>query len=185
MKAYSIDLRQRVLGDCDAGMTTREVATKFRVSESWVRRLKQRRRETGEIGPRRAGSPKPPGWLGDAERLKQLVDEQPDVTLRELQAKLGQNMSVSTISRALRALGLTFKKSHPRRRARPSRRPTTSYSVASYDDGSGCRAIHFHRRDLGENEHGAPLRSLPTWRAFDCQSAARPLENNDVRRIAA
>ena len=48
MKSYSIDLRSRILEDCDAGMTTRVVATKYRVSESWVRRLKQRRRETGE-----------------------------------------------------------------------------------------------------------------------------------------
>ena len=62
MKAYSLDLRQRVLKDVDAGMSTREVATKYDVSESWVRRLKQRLRETGEIGPRRAGNPQTPKW---------------------------------------------------------------------------------------------------------------------------
>ena len=38
MRAYSMDLRERVLRD--------------RVSASWVRRLKQRRRETGEVAPR-------------------------------------------------------------------------------------------------------------------------------------
>ena len=51
MKSYSIDLRSRILEDCDSGMTTRVVATKYRVSESWVRRLSQRRRETGQIAP--------------------------------------------------------------------------------------------------------------------------------------
>ena len=49
MKAYSQDLRERVLPDCDAGLPVRQVATKYRVSESWMRRLRQRRRETGEV----------------------------------------------------------------------------------------------------------------------------------------
>ena len=40
MKAYSMDLRERVLKDSDAGIRTREVAVKYAVSESWVRRLK-------------------------------------------------------------------------------------------------------------------------------------------------
>ena len=52
MDSYSMDLRKRVLADCDAGRSTRQVAMKYRVSESWVRRLKQRRRESGEIAPR-------------------------------------------------------------------------------------------------------------------------------------
>jgi transposase len=52
MKSYSMDLRERILRDCDGGLETRVVATKYAVSESWVRRLKQRRRETGEVAPR-------------------------------------------------------------------------------------------------------------------------------------
>ena len=53
MRAYSMDLRERVLLDSDAGMKAAEVAAKYRVSGSWVRLLKQRRRETGEVAPRR------------------------------------------------------------------------------------------------------------------------------------
>lgn len=60
MRAYSMDLRERVLADCDAGVTTRAVAQKYRVSESWVRRLKPRRAATGETAPR------PPGTAGSA-----------------------------------------------------------------------------------------------------------------------
>ena len=52
MGAYSLDLRTRVLADWDAGMKAEEVAVKYRVSRAWVHRLVQRRRETGEIGPR-------------------------------------------------------------------------------------------------------------------------------------
>ena len=51
MRAYSMDLRERVLHDSDAGMQAAAVASKYRVSASWVRRLKQRRRETGEVAP--------------------------------------------------------------------------------------------------------------------------------------
>jgi transposase len=51
MKAYSMDLRKRVLAMCDAGRPTCEVARVLDVSEAWVRRLKQRRQEDGIIGP--------------------------------------------------------------------------------------------------------------------------------------
>ena len=51
MRAYSMDLRERALLG-DAGMKAADVAAKYRVSGSWVRLLKQRRRETGEVAPR-------------------------------------------------------------------------------------------------------------------------------------
>ena len=63
MKAYSPDLRQRGLEDCDGGMETRQVAVKYRVSESWIRRLKQRR------SARSKGSNKPSPAPSIASRL--------------------------------------------------------------------------------------------------------------------
>lgn len=110
MKAYSMDLRERVLKESDAGMSTRAVAVKYDVSESWVRRLKQRRREHGEIAPRSSRNGLQPKWLPYAEQLQQLVQEKPDITLRELRDALGQEISIQTLSRALRQLQLTFKK---------------------------------------------------------------------------
>ena len=50
MQAYSMDLRERALLDSDAGMKAADVAVKYRVSGSWVRLLKQRRRE--RVAPR-------------------------------------------------------------------------------------------------------------------------------------
>ena len=118
MKSYSMDLRERILRDCDGGLETRVVATKYDVSESWVRRLKQRRRETGEVAPRRAGSRREPKWQAHADRLQQLVAERPDATLEELRDELGVALSTTTLWRALRALQLTFKKKSS---ARPSK----------------------------------------------------------------
>ena len=110
MDAYSMDLRKRVLKDSDKGMSTRDVAVKYEVSESWVRRLKQRRSETGEIAPRSSRNKVQPKWLAYVDQLQQLVEEKPDITLRELCDALGQQVSQQTLSRALRQLQLTFKK---------------------------------------------------------------------------
>ncbi len=52
MKAYPMDLRPRVQAGCGKGAATLEVASKYPVSAAWARRLKQRRRETGEVQPR-------------------------------------------------------------------------------------------------------------------------------------
>lgn len=68
MRAYSMDLRQRVLADSDDGMKTRAVAAKYRVSEAWVRHLKQRRTATRETAP--PLSPQPPRQFPQALRRR-------------------------------------------------------------------------------------------------------------------
>ena len=137
MKAYSMDLRERVLEDCDGGMETRQVAVKYRVSESWIRRLKQRRRETGETAPRPSCNRRPAKWLTHAERIKELIGQKPDATLRELAAELNHALSGQTLSRALRKLGLALKKSPARRRAGSARRGEATTVVATVAAGPG------------------------------------------------
>jgi transposase len=110
MRAYSMDLRERVLRDGDAGMTSVAVAQKYDVSRAWVDRLKQRRRGTGEVAPR-AQRYGPHLKLGPhLHRLVDLIREQPDRTLAELQAALGLSASLATIWRAVKRLGFTVKK---------------------------------------------------------------------------
>jgi transposase len=140
MKAYSWELRERVLLDCDGGLETRQAAVKHRVSESWIRRLKQRRRETGETAPRPCRNRRIAKWLAYADRLQELVRQQPDTTLGELATALGDELSPQTISRALRALRLTFKKSSSRRGTRPSRRGDASAVVAAVAVGNAREA---------------------------------------------
>lgn len=104
----SQDLRDRVLFAYDRGMKTKQIADVFCVSRSWARRVKQRRRETGETTPRRMGSP---GVVKvDRSQLITLVREHPDATLAEYRAHLGVQCAVSTISMALKKLGFSFKK---------------------------------------------------------------------------
>jgi transposase len=100
MKAYSSDLRLRVLKDCDGGMTNCLVALKYDVSESWVRRLKLRRRETGEVEPRPPRNGMRPKWLPLVDQIQTLVCERPDITLKELRDALGGGLSIQAFSRA-------------------------------------------------------------------------------------
>jgi transposase len=105
------------LADSDLGHSTSRVAKKYRVSPAWVRRLKQRRRETGEIAPRRSGGRRP--RIIDRLRLRGLVEQQPDATLAELRARLGVKCSLAGLWKALDQLRLTFKKKRygPRNRS--------------------------------------------------------------------
>jgi transposase len=117
--AYSQDLRDRVLGACDRGMPTKRVAEVFDVSPAWVRRLKQRRRETGETSPRPAGGARVRKI--DMARLAELVAAQPDATARELRERLGVVCAESAIYAALQRLGLSFKKRASTPRSRTGR----------------------------------------------------------------
>ena len=114
--AYSQDLRDRVMAVRERGLKTKQVAGFFGVSAAWVRRVMQRKRECGETAPR------PRGGVTvvkiDLARLRELVQQQPDATARQLHERLGIECTVSAVDMALRRLGLSFKK---RRSMRPSR----------------------------------------------------------------
>ena len=116
MEAYSMDLRERVVQACDEGVETRpEIAERFGVSTSWIRRLLQRRRETRSIAPLpHAGGVTPVFNTQRLERLRHEVERQPDATLAQLRQRLRVSCCVSTVHNALKALDLTYKKASGR-----------------------------------------------------------------------
>lgn len=114
--AYSQDLRDRILSASDKGMKTSEVARLLDVSPSWVRRVKQRRREHGETSPRPRGGATV--IKIDLEQLRALVEEQPDATIAELHRRLGVECSQSAVGAALKRLRLSFKKRQSMQRSR-------------------------------------------------------------------
>jgi transposase len=111
MRAYSMDLRVRVLKDLDAGMKTAAVAAKYSVSPAWVRRLKQRRNATGQIGPTPQKRGVTPGWVTYAQAIREAVRQAPDATLAEYRQRFRIALSKSALARALIVLGLSRKKS--------------------------------------------------------------------------
>jgi len=128
MKAYATDFRQRVLAMCDKGRSTGEVAQAFGVSKSWVRLIKQLRREEGRLGPKPGGGRRHGHF--DAVGLLQLeswLREHPDATLEWLRGRVLREMQVRCslmgVCRAVKKLGWSLKK---KRFERPSRTARTS-----------------------------------------------------------
>ena len=120
MKAYSTDLRERVVAACDAGDATRaKIAARFSVSVAWIRKLLRQRRQTGSIAPRPHGGGRAPAFdAAAAARLREAVRADDDATLEELARAAGVSCCPSAVHRALVRLGITRKKS---RGGRPSR----------------------------------------------------------------
>ena len=115
MKAYSIDLRERVAAACAApGATQTAVAARFCVSVSFIEKLRQR--ATGSVAalPHRSG-PAPLLVAAARAELGACLRQQPDATLDELRVWVaalgGPAVSPATMGRAVQALDWQRKKS--------------------------------------------------------------------------
>lgn len=115
MKAYSLDLRRRIVAAVERGVPRAEVATLFAVSPSTVKRLLARRRNPADD---LAATP-PPGRrrtipLDQHTALWSQLEAQPDMTIAQhtvlWNATYGTGLSQWTVGRAIRRLGWTRKK---------------------------------------------------------------------------
>ena len=118
-RAYSMDLRLRVLQDAAAGVPSKDLAARYHVSLAWVNALKQRQRDTGDPSPRKQKRWRTPILHAQSAQLEALIQEQPDRTLAELKTLLATSASLPTICRAVRKLGYRIKKNGARGRAGP------------------------------------------------------------------
>lgn len=124
MRAYSTDLRARVVAAVDRGEhSIRQLVHIFSVSLSFVVRLLDRHRRTGSVQPSpHAGGPAVKFDAATVARLLQLVRDQPDATLAELQARLGVPCHLGTIARVLKKHRITRKKKTTHAQARDTPR---------------------------------------------------------------
>src|SRR5436309_12552446 len=114
MKAYSQDLRQRVLRAIEQGKSQAEVAETFAISTSSIKRYLKVRRESGHVLPKAIpGRPNVKGAALEAGLLEQLRTH-PDATREQhcqmWEASHGLTVSPASITRARQALGWTRKK---------------------------------------------------------------------------
>jgi transposase len=118
-----MEFRMAVAAMYDECGSSIEVAQMFGCSESWVRRLIQRRAASGSLAPL---TPRRPDNRKlneeDLAQLRKLIADKPDLTLGELAQALNGKASVPTVWRATQALDLPLKKDHARQRAGPARR---------------------------------------------------------------
>jgi transposase len=114
MKAYSIDLRQRVLDAVDAGTPRADVVRLFSISLATLKRWLQQRSQVGHLHAKSLrGLPRRIGVDHHAALVAQLRSA-PDASLaehcRKWQQEQETTVSVATMSRALRRAGWTRKK---------------------------------------------------------------------------
>lgn len=119
--AYSLDLRERAVRAAEEeAMTRGEVARQFNISEAtlyvWIRRKKKE----GTLAPRPHGGGQPPKLDAQGMRaLAEMVEEKNDRTLEEyqheVQERLGVQMSITSVHRALEKLRRPRKKDVARR----------------------------------------------------------------------
>lgn len=116
MKAYSLDLRQRVVEAYEQGEgTIAELAGLFRVSLFFIKKMLWLHRGGQGLEPKPHGGGAPSALNdGQREMLRAAVADRPDATLKELQetlaAKCQVTVSEATICRALQKLNLPGKK---------------------------------------------------------------------------
>ena len=141
MRAYSTDLKERLVRAVADGQPLREAARRFNVAVTTVKRAVVQQRETGSLARKPIpGYPRRIGPEREAVLLERLEGAS-DATVLEHCAwwaeHQGQQLSEATMWRAMRRLGWTHKKRHwqpanvTRRRAAPGVRPQPSSTRSS------------------------------------------------------
>jgi transposase len=122
-KYLSEDLRTRVIGAVEGGMSRNAAARRFGVSIASAVRWMAAYLETGQTAPKPRGGDRRSGRIeAQSDLLMSAIAETPDVTLAELRQRLieerGEVFAISTLHDFYRRHGVTFKK---RRRMPASR----------------------------------------------------------------
>ena len=116
MRAYSTDLKERLVRAVADGLPMREAARRFGVAVTTVKRAVVQERETGSLA--RKPIPGCPRRIGPEREaaLRARLEAAPDATVLEHGAwwaeHQGQELSEATMWRAIRRLGWTQKKRH-------------------------------------------------------------------------
>jgi transposase len=119
-RAYSNDLRARVVGLTQEGASVREAAAQFGVSVSSVVKWSQRFRLTGSAGAKPMGGDQRSKLKAHREPVLAIIEAEPDLTLDEIRARLaaqGILVGRSTIGRFFEHERISFKKNAARHRA--------------------------------------------------------------------
>jgi transposase len=132
-RAYSLDLRERVVKALASGQSCRAAAARFGVSVATVVRWGQRQRRTGSPAASRVGGYRPYVLAGERVWLLRRIGEKPDLTLRAIQAELrsrGTKVSYYAVWHFFEHEGITFKKKPARQRPGQTGRRKKAGAVA-------------------------------------------------------
>jgi len=112
MARYPAMVRKRIVELYEQDYSTSEIAEVFGVCESGVRRVRQRMRERGTLDPLPRTCGRKPKMTADVQRqIREHIAACPDATRQEVRSALHLNVSLQSISKWLKRLGLPLKKS--------------------------------------------------------------------------
>jgi transposase len=109
-KSYSEDLRLRVVKARLGGQSVSEIAALYEVDDNSVYRWVERYEATGSVGARQRGSGRKPK-IQDMAKFEAFARAHAHSTLKQMQAHWEEEVSLMCLSRALKRLGWTRKKS--------------------------------------------------------------------------
>ncbi len=188
-KAYSQDLRERVLARADRGDRVGQIARALQVSVSYVSKVLSRRRETGETAARPQCNHVPPKLADLHDAIRGQVAAKPDATLAELRAWLTAEhkatASDALMCKTMRTLDLTRKKVAARQRTGSRGCRQGARGMAREAAGPRARQAGVHRRDLDQDQHDAPGRPGAARRAPGRRRAVREVADLHIHRRAA
>jgi transposase len=118
MKAYSEDLRRKIVDAIERGMPKAQAARTFGVGISTVKRYATKAEKGEPLEPGKAPGKRPKIDEGVGKLLEEDLQERPFATLLErceyVEAMSGVSVSRSTMCRAIARIGSTRKKGRPR-----------------------------------------------------------------------
>jgi len=121
-RPYSLDLRERVVRCVESGETVRAVAALYGVSVSCVVKWSLRYRASGSAAPGKMGGHRQPLLEKERSFVLARIEENPDITLRGLQAELAERgiaASYGAVWAFVHAQGKSFKKNRAALRTKP------------------------------------------------------------------
>ncbi len=185
MKAYSKDLRLKVLDAVDRGMSRKEVAQIFGISVPSIKRWLKRRRESGDVVPSPiAGPPARKGTLLEEWLPTQLKNDS-DLTLAEhceaFEEDSGVKVSTATMSRRISRLPGGW----------PLKKVPSSHGARRGDQGAlalACQRIRrqkagVHRRERVSHLHDAAQGKGSQRRTSLQQTPKKPGQESDPHRL--
>lgn len=138
MAKYPAMVRKRIVELYQQQFTTNQIAELFGVARSGVRRVRQRLRELGTLEDRPARVGRKPLMTPEIQRqIREHIAAHSDATREEIKAALGLTVSLQSISKWLKRLGLPLKEcrstpaSRTARTSRPAARSGTKNSRTS------------------------------------------------------
>ena len=161
-KPYSQDLRDRVIGAVDSGMSARAASRLFGISESTGIKWVARGRRTGSIGAKRMGGYKRSPLDSHVDLIVELITEQSDLTVEEIRSALrerGIRTGHGSVRRFFDRHGISFKKT----------------VLASEQDRADVAAARqqWRKRRPTMGPHRQPTRNLHTTRMRKLLQACR------------